>query len=171
MRPGRSRRLRSSGPTGVEDAERLASHFVLTVDDDKARDIWGPAAAELLAALFLAAHLAGTDLAGAYSSCCVTVLAQLTAGAFGTGLPYTATSILVAVILGCQPAWGRHPVAGPRCGTAPTAQRHCRPGWCGVGQAGGRGALSGPSVRAVSGSGNRTVNVVGGLSSTVMLPW
>jgi len=52
---------------GVEDAERLASHFVLTVDDDKARDIWGPAAAELLAALFLAAHLAGTDLAGAYS--------------------------------------------------------------------------------------------------------
>ncbi len=29
----------------------------------------------------------------------VTVLAQLTAGAFGTGLPYTATSILVAVIL------------------------------------------------------------------------
>ncbi len=26
---------------GVEDAERLASHFVLTVDDDRARDIWG----------------------------------------------------------------------------------------------------------------------------------
>jgi len=51
---------------GVEDAERLASHFVLTVDDDRARDIWGPAAAELLAALFLAAQLAGTDLSGAY---------------------------------------------------------------------------------------------------------
>ncbi len=51
---------------GVEDAERLASHFVLTVDDDRARDIWGPAATELLAALFLAAQLSGTDLSGAY---------------------------------------------------------------------------------------------------------
>ncbi len=51
----------------VEDAERLASHFVLTVDDERARDIWGPAAAELLAALFLAAKLAGIDLAGAYA--------------------------------------------------------------------------------------------------------
>ncbi len=51
---------------GVEDAERLASHFVLTVDDEHTRDIWGPAAAELLAALFLAGHLAGVDLAGAY---------------------------------------------------------------------------------------------------------
>ncbi len=51
----------------MEDAERLASHFVLTVDDERARDIWGPAAAELLAALFLAAKLAGIDLAGAYA--------------------------------------------------------------------------------------------------------
>jgi len=51
---------------GVEDAERLASHFVLTVDDEHTRDIWGPAAAELLAALFLAGHLAGADLTTAY---------------------------------------------------------------------------------------------------------
>ena len=118
----------------MEDAERLASHFVLTVDDDKARDIWGPAAAELLAALFLAAHLAGTDLAGAYSSCCVTVLAQLTAGAFGTGLPYTATSILVAVILGL-PSLGSAPSgrAAVRCGPdGPAAPpRGLLPGWSG----------------------------------------
>jgi type IV secretory pathway TraG/TraD family ATPase VirD4 len=52
---------------GVEDAERLASHFVLTVDDEHTRDIWGPAAAELLAALFLAGHLAGADLTTAYA--------------------------------------------------------------------------------------------------------
>lgn len=51
---------------GVEDAERLAGHFVLQVEDDRQRDIWGPAAAELLAALFLAAHLDGADLATAY---------------------------------------------------------------------------------------------------------
>jgi type IV secretory pathway TraG/TraD family ATPase VirD4 len=39
----------------VEDADRLAGHFVLTVADDRKRDLWGPAAQDLLAALFLAA--------------------------------------------------------------------------------------------------------------------
>jgi type IV secretory pathway TraG/TraD family ATPase VirD4 len=39
----------------VEDAHRLAGHFVLTVADEHRRDIWGPAAQDLLAALFLAA--------------------------------------------------------------------------------------------------------------------
>jgi type IV secretory pathway TraG/TraD family ATPase VirD4 len=43
----------------VEDADRLAGHFVLTVADDKKRDLWGPAAQDLLAALFLAAS--GSD--------------------------------------------------------------------------------------------------------------
>ncbi len=39
---------------------------MLTVDDEHTRDIWGPAAVELLAALFLAGHLAGVDLTAAY---------------------------------------------------------------------------------------------------------
>ena len=39
----------------VEDAHRLAGHFVLTVADEHRRDLWGPAAQDLLAALFLAA--------------------------------------------------------------------------------------------------------------------
>ncbi len=39
----------------VEDAHRLAGHFVLTVADENRRDLWGPAAQDLLAALFLAA--------------------------------------------------------------------------------------------------------------------
>ncbi len=51
----------------VESAERLASHFVLTVDDDRSRDIWGPAAQELLAALLMAARHAGRDLLAVYS--------------------------------------------------------------------------------------------------------
>jgi hypothetical protein len=50
----------------VESAERLASHFVLTVDDDRSRDIWGPAAQELLAALLMAARCAGRDLLTVY---------------------------------------------------------------------------------------------------------
>jgi type IV secretory pathway TraG/TraD family ATPase VirD4 len=41
--------------TSVEAAHRLASHFVLTIDDDSKRDIWGPAAQELLTSLLLAA--------------------------------------------------------------------------------------------------------------------
>lgn len=41
--------------TSVEAAYRLAGHFVLTVNDPGRRDIWGPAAQELLTALMLAA--------------------------------------------------------------------------------------------------------------------
>jgi type IV secretory pathway TraG/TraD family ATPase VirD4 len=44
-----------SGLRTVEDAHRLAGHFVLTVADENRRDLWGPAAQDLLAALFLAA--------------------------------------------------------------------------------------------------------------------
>ena len=44
-----------AGLTSVEAAHRLASHFVLTIDDDTKRDIWGPAAQELLTSLLLAA--------------------------------------------------------------------------------------------------------------------
>ena len=39
----------------VERAQRLASHFVITVEDDRKRDLWGPAARRLLAALLRAA--------------------------------------------------------------------------------------------------------------------
>ena len=44
-----------AGLTSVEAAHRLAGHFVLTIDDDTKRDIWGPAAQELLTSLLLAA--------------------------------------------------------------------------------------------------------------------
>jgi len=44
-----------AGMTTVESAHRLAGHFVLTVDDNTKRDIWGPAAQELLTSLLLAA--------------------------------------------------------------------------------------------------------------------
>jgi len=50
------------GLTTVEEAHRLAGHFVLTVADEHRRDIWGPAAQDLLAALFLAAAGAGLSL-------------------------------------------------------------------------------------------------------------
>ncbi len=46
----------------VEDAHRLAGHFVLTVADEHRRDLWGPAAQDLLAALFLAAACSGHTL-------------------------------------------------------------------------------------------------------------
>ncbi|MEU9867892.1 TraM recognition domain-containing protein [Actinomadura sp. NPDC048021] len=46
----------------VEDAHRLAGHFVLTVDDGQKRDLWGPAAQDLLCALFLAAATSGRSL-------------------------------------------------------------------------------------------------------------
>jgi type IV secretory pathway TraG/TraD family ATPase VirD4 len=46
----------------VEDAHRLAGHFVLTVADEHRRDLWGPAAQDLLAALFLAAATSGHTL-------------------------------------------------------------------------------------------------------------
>jgi len=50
----------------VEEAERLAGHFVLTVEDDRSRDIWGPAAQELLAALLLAAKTCGGTILDVY---------------------------------------------------------------------------------------------------------
>ncbi len=43
------------GMTSVEAAHRMAAHFVVTVADGRQRDLWGPAAQELLCALFLAA--------------------------------------------------------------------------------------------------------------------
>ncbi|SEF78350.1 TraM recognition site of TraD and TraG [Thermomonospora echinospora] len=46
----------------VEDAHRLAGHFVLTVDDPNKKDLWGPAAQDLLCALFLAAATSGRSL-------------------------------------------------------------------------------------------------------------
>ena len=48
--------------TTVEAAHRLATHFVLTVDDGRQKDMWGPAAQELLCALFLAAATSGRSL-------------------------------------------------------------------------------------------------------------
>lgn len=45
-----------------EAATRLAAHFVLTVDDEHKRDIWGPAAKDLLCALFLAAATSSRTL-------------------------------------------------------------------------------------------------------------
>ncbi|GAA0965398.1 TraM recognition domain-containing protein [Actinocorallia libanotica] len=50
------------GLTTVEDAHRLAGHFVLTVDDPQKKDLWGPAAQDLLSALFLAAAGSGGTL-------------------------------------------------------------------------------------------------------------
>ena len=52
--------------TSVEEAERLAGHFVLTVDDERSRDIWGPAAQELLAGLLLAARSCGGTMHDVY---------------------------------------------------------------------------------------------------------
>ncbi|NDU73847.1 TraM recognition domain-containing protein [Actinomadura sp. DSM 109109] len=51
-----------SGLSTVEDAHRLAGHFVLTVDDGQKKDLWGPAAQDLLCALFLAAATSGRSL-------------------------------------------------------------------------------------------------------------
>ena len=51
-----------AGLTTVESAHRLASHFVLTVEDNTRRDLWGPAAQDLLCALFLAAASSGRSL-------------------------------------------------------------------------------------------------------------
>ncbi|MFD0690945.1 type IV secretory system conjugative DNA transfer family protein [Actinomadura fibrosa] len=51
-----------AGLTTVEDAHRLAGHFVLTVDDGQKKDLWGPAAQDLLCALFLAAATSARSL-------------------------------------------------------------------------------------------------------------
>jgi len=52
--------------TTVAEANRLAGHFVATVEDDR-RDIWGPAARELLATLLLAAAVGGGTLLDVYA--------------------------------------------------------------------------------------------------------
>ncbi|MFC7331235.1 type IV secretory system conjugative DNA transfer family protein [Marinactinospora rubrisoli] len=47
----------------VEEAHRLAGHFVLTIDDDDSKkDMWGPAAKALISQLILAAALEGESL-------------------------------------------------------------------------------------------------------------
>jgi type IV secretory pathway TraG/TraD family ATPase VirD4 len=51
-----------AGLASVEAAHRLASHFVLTVDDSSRRDLWGPAAQDLLCGLMLAAASSGRSL-------------------------------------------------------------------------------------------------------------
>ena len=53
------------GLTSVAEANRLAGHFIATVEDDR-RDIWGPAAKELLATLLLAAAVSGRTLLEVY---------------------------------------------------------------------------------------------------------
>nr|WP_231135089.1 type IV secretory system conjugative DNA transfer family protein [Motilibacter deserti] len=50
----------------VEEAERLASHFVLTVEG-KDGDIWGPAGASLLSTLIMAAKVSGGTLLDVYA--------------------------------------------------------------------------------------------------------
>jgi type IV secretory pathway TraG/TraD family ATPase VirD4 len=50
------------GLATVEAAHRMAAHFVLTVADGRQRDLWGPAAQELLCALFLAAAASSRTL-------------------------------------------------------------------------------------------------------------
>ncbi|MDA8368674.1 MAG: TraM recognition domain-containing protein, partial [Nocardiopsaceae bacterium] len=52
-----------SNVRNVEDAYRLAGHFVLTIDDDSKKDMWGPAARALISQLVLAAALGGESLA------------------------------------------------------------------------------------------------------------
>jgi type IV secretory pathway TraG/TraD family ATPase VirD4 len=51
-----------AGLTTVEAAHRIASHFVLTIDDSSRRDLWGPAAQDLLCAVLLAAACSGRSL-------------------------------------------------------------------------------------------------------------
>jgi hypothetical protein len=51
-----------AGLASVEAANRLAGHFVLTIDDSSKRDIWGPAAQELITSLLLAAASSGRTL-------------------------------------------------------------------------------------------------------------
>jgi type IV secretory pathway TraG/TraD family ATPase VirD4 len=53
--------------TTVEEAERLAGHFVLTIDDQVKRDFWGAGATELLSALLLAAAMSGGSLLDVYA--------------------------------------------------------------------------------------------------------
>jgi hypothetical protein len=77
----------------VEDAHRLAGHFVLTVADEHRRDLWGPAAQDLLAALFLAAATSGHtlhDVAGWLTEPAVPTPIELLSG---TGFTAMAASL------------------------------------------------------------------------------
>jgi type IV secretory pathway TraG/TraD family ATPase VirD4 len=51
-----------AGLNSVEAANRMAGHFVLTIDDASKKDIWGPAAQELITSLLLAAASSGRTL-------------------------------------------------------------------------------------------------------------
>lgn len=51
-----------AGLNSVEAANRMAGHFVLTIDDAGKKDIWGPAAQELITSLLLAAASSGRTL-------------------------------------------------------------------------------------------------------------
>jgi type IV secretory pathway TraG/TraD family ATPase VirD4 len=78
-----------SGLATVEDAHRLAGHFVLTVADEHRRDLWGPAAQDLLAALFLAAACSGHtlhDIAGWLNEPAVPTPVELLAAAGFTAM-------------------------------------------------------------------------------------
>jgi type IV secretory pathway TraG/TraD family ATPase VirD4 len=73
----------------VEQAHRLAAHFVLTVADEHRRDLWGPAAQDLLAALFLGAACGGhtlADVAGWLSEPAVPTPAEMLAEAGFTAM-------------------------------------------------------------------------------------
>ena len=54
-----------AGISTVEEAERLAGHFICEVEDEK-NSIWPMSATELLSALLLAANLTGADLTQVY---------------------------------------------------------------------------------------------------------
>ncbi len=54
------------GTMTMDDAVRLAGSFVMAVAKDEDREIWGPAAAELLSNLFLAANLEQRTLVDVY---------------------------------------------------------------------------------------------------------
>jgi type IV secretory pathway TraG/TraD family ATPase VirD4 len=54
------------GVTDVEAAERLAGHFIATVEDDKGESIWPMSATELLSGLLLAANLSDGAITDVY---------------------------------------------------------------------------------------------------------
>jgi len=54
------------GRMSMDDATRLAGGFVMAVSDDSNREIWGPAANELLSNLMFAAHLGQLTLLDVY---------------------------------------------------------------------------------------------------------
>ncbi|NAE18021.1 type IV secretory system conjugative DNA transfer family protein [Enterococcus hirae] len=55
-----------AGLRTVEEANRLAGHFISTVEGEQRGDVWGPAAKELLGNLLLAAALSGKSVVDVY---------------------------------------------------------------------------------------------------------